>query len=57
MADKFKANIWIAGPAAVIITGVYVFMGLSLEASAAAEAVDWLRLTPTSWSSSWQSAG
>ena len=46
MADKFKANIWIAGPAAVIITGVYVFMGLSLEASAAAEAVDWLRLTP-----------
>jgi len=28
MADKFKANIWIAGPAAVIVTIIYIFIGL-----------------------------
>ena len=31
MADKFKANIWIAGPAAVVVAIVYIFIGLNLD--------------------------
>ena len=27
MSDKFKANIWIAGPAAIVVTAVYIFIG------------------------------
>lgn len=32
MSDKFKANILIAGPAAVIVTVIYIFIGLELDA-------------------------
>ena len=31
MSDKFKANIWIAGPAAIIVAGIYVVMGLGVD--------------------------
>ena len=31
MSDKFKANIWIAGPAALAVTVFYVFIGLNLN--------------------------
>ncbi len=34
MADKFKTNIWIAGPAAIVVAALYVFMGQGFEASA-----------------------
>ena len=34
MADKFKTNIWIAGPAAIVVAAMYVFMGQGFEASA-----------------------
>jgi Na+/H+ antiporter NhaC len=31
MSDKFKANIWIAGPAAIVVALVYVVIGLNLD--------------------------
>jgi len=46
MADKFRANIWIAGPAAIAVTVLYVLLGMHLDASAQTGSIDWLRLTP-----------
>ena len=46
MRDKFRVNLWIAAPAAVLVTAVYVVMGLSVEAAPAAEPVQWLGLVP-----------
>ena len=42
MADKFKANIWLAAPAALIVTGIYIFMGWTPTA----EPVQWVKLIP-----------
>ena len=46
MADKFKANIWLAGPAALIVAGIYVFMGLHLDITPAAEQLQWIKIAP-----------
>ncbi len=46
MSDKFKVNIKIVGPAAVIITGVYLFMGSGVELNVASEPMEWLKLLP-----------
>lgn len=46
MADKFKTNIWIAAPAAVIVTLIYLFMGLHLQSSPEAGAVNPVLLLP-----------
>lgn len=46
MADKFRANIWIAGPAAVVVAVLYVFMGQGLEASAPSDGGNFLLLLP-----------
>ena len=46
MADKFKTNIWIAGPAAVVVAALYVFLGQGFEASAISEGGDFLLLLP-----------
>ena len=46
MKDKFHANIWIAAPAAILVTLFYVFMGLSVEATPAAAPVQWIGLVP-----------
>ena len=46
MKDKFHANIWIAAPAAILVTLLYVFMGLSVEATPAAAPVQWIGLVP-----------
>ena len=46
MRDKFRVNLWIAAPAAVLVTVVYVVMGLSVEAAPAASPVQWLGLVP-----------
>ncbi|MBR1570302.1 MAG: Na+/H+ antiporter NhaC family protein [Bacteroidales bacterium] len=46
MRDKFRANLWIAAPAAVIVAAVYVVMGLQVEAAPAAAPVQWLGLVP-----------
>ena len=46
MADKFKANIRIVGPAALLVTILYVIMGSSVSVSPDAGAIDWVLLIP-----------
>jgi Na+/H+ antiporter NhaC len=46
MRDKFRVNLWIAAPAAILVTALYVVLGLSIEASPAAAPVEWLKLVP-----------
>ena len=46
MADKFKANIWLAAPAALIVTGIYIFMGWHMNLTPTAEPVQWVKLIP-----------
>jgi len=46
MKDKFKVNLWIAAPAALIVTALYVVLGLSVEAVPQAEAVNFLKVVP-----------
>ena len=37
MRDKFKVNIWIAAPAALLVALLYVLLGLSIDASPATQ--------------------
>lgn len=46
MADKFKANIWVAGPAAVITAALYLVMGHGMTAAPEIGRVEWLKLIP-----------
>ena len=46
MADKFRTNIWIAGPAAVIVAAVYVALGQGFSASAPDQSFNLLLLVP-----------
>lgn len=46
MSDKFKANIKIVFPAALIACAIYFFQGLSVEFTAQTEPVQWLKLLP-----------
>ncbi len=46
MADKFKANIWIAGPAAVIVTAIYIIMGLGVDTAPQIGEISILKLVP-----------
>lgn len=46
MADKFKANIRIVSPAALLVTILYVIMGSSVSVSPDAGAIDWVLLIP-----------
>ena len=46
MADKFKANIWIAGPAALIVTILYIVIGFNLNITPEIESIDPLKLIP-----------
>lgn len=46
MADKFKANIRIVGPSALIVTVLYVILGSSVSVSPDAGAIDWVLLIP-----------
>ena len=46
MRDKFKANILIAAPAALVVTIIYVVMGLSVEASPEVGSVQWWGVIP-----------
>ena len=46
MRDKFRVNLWIAAPAAILVTAMYVVLGLSVEASPSADPVQWLGLVP-----------
>ena len=46
MKDKFRVNLWIAAPAAILVAALYVFMGLSVEAAPVAGPVECLKLIP-----------
>ena len=46
MADKFKANIRIATPAALIVAAIYVVMGLHVNFTPAAQQVNYTLLVP-----------
>ena len=46
MKDKFKANIRIVGPAAIIVTVLYVILGWSVSVSPEAGQIQWILLVP-----------
>lgn len=46
MADKFKANIWLAGPAAIIVAIVYLFMGADIASVPEVGDVSFIKLLP-----------
>lgn len=46
MADKFRTNIWIAGPAAMVVTVIYIVIGMSNEAVPSIGQIDVLKLIP-----------
>lgn len=46
MADKFKVNIRIVGPAALLVTILYIFLGTSVEVCPEAGMIDWIKLLP-----------
>lgn len=46
MSDKFKANIWIAGPAAIVVTAIYILIGMNFNASPEIGDIDVMKLIP-----------
>ncbi len=46
MSDKFKVNIRIVLPAAVIVTALYVFLGADVTAIPESGPIDWIKLIP-----------
>ena len=46
MRDKFRVNLWIAAPAALLVAVVYVILGLKVEAVPTADPVQWIGLVP-----------
>ena len=46
MKDKFKVNVAIAAPAAIIVTAIYVLIGSGTEFNGQPESIDWLKLVP-----------
>ena len=46
MADKFKVNVRIVAPAALLVTALYVVLGSSVTAAPEAGPIDWVKLIP-----------
>jgi Na+/H+ antiporter NhaC len=46
MRDKFKANIRIVGPAAILVAGLYVFLGWSVSVTPDTGIMQWMLLIP-----------
>ncbi len=46
MQDKFKVNILLAAPAAIIVTVIYIIIGQGTETVPAVQAIQWYRLIP-----------
>lgn len=46
MADKFKANVRIVAPAALIVTAIYIFMGSDVSYTPEKEVIDWVKIIP-----------
>ena len=46
MSDKFKTNIYIVLPAAILVFGFYIFKGLSIEVATELQTVEWYKVIP-----------
>ena len=46
MNDKFKANIWLAAPAAIIVLVAYIFIGQGIEVPEYLPALEWYKVIP-----------
>ena len=46
MSDKFKANVLIVLPAALLVLALYIFLGLSVEAPTQLQSVKWYKVIP-----------
>ena len=46
MKDKFKANLRIVGPAAIVVTALYVVLGWSVSVSPETGQIQWILLVP-----------
>ena len=46
MSDKFMANIWICGPAALIVTVIYIIIGLNHGATPEIGEIEYVKLIP-----------
>lgn len=46
MSDKFKVNLRIVGPAAIVVFIIYLILGQSVEASPETVPIDWVLLIP-----------
>lgn len=46
MADKFKVNIRIVAPAAMVVAALYVFLGSSVTLMPEAGSIEWVKLIP-----------
>lgn len=46
MSDKFKANVWIAGPAALAVLALYIFLGSEMAVAPNIGEVSFLRVMP-----------
>ena len=46
MRDKFRANFMIVLPAVIVVTGYYVFKGLSIQTASDVHPIEWLKLLP-----------
>lgn len=46
MADKFRVNVRIVGPAALIVAALYVFLGSSVMSVPESGSIEWVKLIP-----------
>lgn len=46
MKDKFRVNIFIAAPAAIAVTAIYVLLGSEAELQPSGESIEWIKLIP-----------
>ena len=46
MNDKFKANIYLAAPTALIVLAIYIFLGRSVEAPTEVALFEWYKVIP-----------
>lgn len=46
MNDKFKANIWLAAPAALIVLIIYIIIGQGIETPSAIPTIEWYKVVP-----------
>ena len=46
MSDKFKANVWICAPAALIVTIIYVVIGFNYDAAPEIGEIEYVKLIP-----------